>query len=172
MGPRFPAFGAALWQRRLAGERPRAVALLVGGSWRLPEWWPPQLPRVAVRAAPWHEPTAPHHDWRVIAGCNVFAFDQRSDAERVTGPDGWDSWLWLLAAVQAFAHGVAMFSETLQLIDPRDRKKAAPVIDPRDRFASERWLGIYAFLHVRYEGTRRVWPPWWPYGEELRGVGP
>lgn len=51
---RFPAYGRALWERRLAGERPRVVCLLVGDRWRRPKWIPGEIPRLAVKTAPWH----------------------------------------------------------------------------------------------------------------------
>ena len=33
---RFPAYGKNLWDRRLLGERPRVVLLLVGNRWKIP----------------------------------------------------------------------------------------------------------------------------------------
>jgi hypothetical protein len=52
---RFPAYGNSLWQRRLMGERPRVVALLVGGFWRMPKWLSADIPRVAVKTASWSD---------------------------------------------------------------------------------------------------------------------
>lgn len=157
MASRFPAYGARLWQRRLLGERTRVVALLVGESWRLPGWWPAECPRVAVRTSAWHESEGERFDWRVVAGCVVFAFDNRGPHERIETADGWDPWLWLLAGVLRYSDSVLMYTIMEKFIDPPGG------------FAAERWLDVWAFLHVRYEGTRRIWPPWWPYGEQPNG---
>ncbi len=55
---KFPAYGRSLLDRRLLGERPRVVYLLVGDRWRLPEWLPSGIPRLAVKTAPWHREMA------------------------------------------------------------------------------------------------------------------
>jgi hypothetical protein len=50
---KFPAYGRALWDRRMSGETPRVVALLVGNRWRRPDWIPGEIPLLAVKPAAW-----------------------------------------------------------------------------------------------------------------------
>jgi hypothetical protein len=228
-GLRLPAYGRALWQRRIMGERPRVVALLVGDRWRWPDWLPAEIPRLAVKTAPWHleiagapeaqkriarevvataltegtlvrepcevcgaVPAEAHHpsyekrhflavrwlcrshhaaahavlkpgfverfDWRMVAAMSVLAIDARRPEEVQLGPEDFDSWLWLLADVQRYARDVLMFTPTIEFADPPHR------------FAPERDLDVYAYLHCRYEGASQGWrwPAWWPYGDRLQ----
>ncbi len=155
---KFPAFGRALWERRLLGERPRVVALLVGNVWQMP----PSVaragvPRLAVKTGPWHIGTGPRFDWRLVADCSVLAYDVRGPDEREEGPDGWDPWLWLLADVLHFARDVQRFTPTEEFYDPPGA------------FAAERSLELFAWLNSAYidtdPGPALRWPPWWPYGD-------
>jgi hypothetical protein len=155
---RFPAYGRALFERRIAGERPRVVGLLVGNRWRRPHWLPADVPNLAVKPISWHKGArgrAEGFDWSVVRAMTVLAIDLRADQELEEGPDGWDSWLWLLAAVAAQARDVLMFTPTIEFRDP-----------PRT-LAMERDLGVYAFLGSTLDsasGDRR-WPAWWPFGD-------
>ncbi len=152
---KLPAYGRALWDRRLAGERPRVVALLVGNFWRRPAWLPTEIPRVAVKTAAWELPTAERFDWRVVASCTVLALDVRDPDEVHEGPDGWDAWLWLLAQVHRFASDILLFT-------PREL-----FCDARGAFAPERDLETYAWCGRTYVDGAVVWPPWWPYGDAV-----
>ena len=148
---KLPAYGKALWDRRLSGQRPRVVCLLVGNTWTLPKWLPAEIPRLAVKTAAWHEPAAERFDWRVVAACTVLAVDVRGPDERAENPDGWDSWLWLLGQVQTYARDVLMFTPMQD------------VIAPPDWFAAERDLEVYAWCSC----TNGAWPPWWPHGNSI-----
>jgi hypothetical protein len=152
---RFPAYGNALWDRRLSGETPRVVALLVGNFWRRPKWLPAEIPRVAVKTDPWPAPTAQRYDWRPVTACTVLALDVRDPDEVAAGPDDWDAWLWLLADVQRFARDVLLFT-------PRET-----FVDPADDFAAERDLETYAWCARTYRDGTVQWPPWWPYGAQV-----
>jgi hypothetical protein len=152
---RFPAYGNALWDRRLSGETPRVVALLVGNFWKRPKWLPAEIPRLAVKTAPWHDLRTPRNDWRVVTACTVLALDVRDPDEVTAGPDGWDSWLWLLADVQRFARDVLLFT-------PRET-----FVDPADNFAAERDLETYAWCARTHRDGAVQWPPWWPYGAQV-----
>ena len=156
---KLPAYGHALWQRRLLGERPRVCYLLVGDFWRQPKWLHlhlARIPRLAVKNAKWHEAGAERYDWRVVAEMTVLAIDVRGPDERADGPDGWDPWLWLLADVRTFARDVLLFTPMIE------------IVDPLHCFAAERDLEIYAWLNRNFdvaEGWR--WPPWWPHGDVM-----
>lgn len=154
---RFPAYGRSLWERRLMGERPRVVVLLVGERWKIPPAFAvdASLPRLAVKPAPWHLPTTERFDWRVVAACTVLAVDVRGPSEREQGPDGWDSWLWLLADVQTFARDVLRFTLTEDFDDPADW------------YAPERDLETYAWLCARYVAGIFTWPIWWPHARRI-----
>lgn len=154
---RLPAYGQSLWNRRLLGERPRVVILLVGNRWKIPAHFAgdPDLPRLAVKTAPWHEPAAERFDWRVVASCTVLAVDVRGPVEREEGPEGWDSWLWLLADVQAFARDVLRFTITEDFTDYDGQ------------FAPERDLETYAWLSSRYVDGVFTWPVWWPHKRKI-----
>ena len=116
---------------------------------------PSEIPRLAVKNAAWHEPIAERFDWRVVAACTVLAIDTRLPGERASGPDDWDSWLWLLADVQKYARDVLLFTPTMDFVDPPNG------------FAAERCLEVYAWCNGRYVDGVRQWPPWWPYGETI-----
>lgn len=148
---KLPAYGKALWDRRLSGQRPRVVCLLVGNFWKLPKWLPAEIPRLAVKTAPWHEPTGERFDWRVVSAMTVLAVDVRGPDERAEGPDGWDPWFWLLAQVQTYARDVLMFTPMQD------------VVDPPDWFAAERDLEVFAWC----SRERGAWPPWWPHGDTI-----
>lgn len=152
---RFPAYGKALDAKRRFGHRPRVVALLVGDDWRRPKWLPADIPRLAVKNGAWHEPRSERFDWCVVAACSVLSIDTRLPGERASGPEDWDSWLWLLADVQRFAREVLLFTPTLDFVDPQDG------------FAAERCLEIYAWCNGRYHDGQFRWPPWWPYGDRV-----
>ena len=158
---RFPAYGRALLERRLAGERPRVVALLVGADWRRPRWLPAEIPHLAVKPAPWHLPIVAARgarelvDWSVVRGMTVLALDARAADEIEEGPDRWDSWLWLLAAVQEQARDVWMFTPTIEFTDSPSA------------WAIERDLSLYAYLGRSIEGRTWRWPVWWPCEERL-----
>lgn len=142
---KFPAYGRALWNRRLLGARPRVVALLVGDDWSQPKWIPAaaKIPRLAVKNAAWHESGAERFDWRVVAACSVLAIDRRLPGERARSGE-WDSWFWLLADVQRYAQEIIMFTPV------------EPFIDPPGGWALERYLDVYAWC------VRAQRPPWWP----------
>lgn len=151
---KLPAYGRAMWDRRIAGERIRVVALLVGDRWQAPKWLPAEIPRVAVKNAAWNEGTE-RFDWRVVAACTVLAIDNRGPGERIAGPDGWDAWFWLLAQVQQFA---------------RDVLRWTPVEDFRDPpggFDPERTLETFAWCESRLIDGVRQWPVWWPHGNHI-----
>ena len=154
---KFPGFGRDLWQRRLNGERPRVVQLLVGEHWRSPKWMPRSIPRLAVKTEAWHDPYTERREWRVVAGMTVLAIDVRLQDERVEGPDGWDAWLWLLADVQRHARDVLLFTPTIDLVDPPGR------------FAPERDLETYAWLNRSLDPVTKswTWPAWWPHEDEI-----
>ena len=154
---RFPAYGNALWQRRLLGARPRVVCLLVGDYWRLPKWLPAGVPRLAVKTEPWHQKTATRYDWRLVAGMTTLAVDVRGPDERAETEDGWDSWFWLLAEVQAYAREVLLFTPMIEFIEPPDR------------LAPERTLETYAWLNRTFEAEVQAWswPPWWSHGSAI-----
>lgn len=152
---RFPAYGKRLWDRRLSGERPRVVALLVGDFWKAPKWLPAAIPRLAVKNAAWHLPTVERYDWRLVTACSVLAIDLRLPGEPISGPDEWDAWFWLLADVQQFARDV-------QLLTPR-----LDFEDPPDAFAAERDLATYAWCNRSFKHDSAGWPPWWPYGDTI-----
>lgn len=154
---RFPAYGQSLWQRRLLGERPRVVVLLVGNRWKIPAEFAgdPSVPRLAVKTAPWHLPTTERYDWRVVTACTVLAVDTRGPDEREVGPDDWDPWLWLLAEVQRFARDVLRFTITEHFVD----------FDKQ--FAPERDLETYAWLCSRYVDGVFTWPTWWPHARRV-----
>jgi hypothetical protein len=167
---RFPAYGNKLWQRRLLGERPRVVILLVGNFWRCPPAFAadPEIPRLAVKTSPWHLPTGDRFDWRLVAACTVLAVDVRGPDERAEGPDGWDPgtfwdpWLWLLADVQRYARDVLRFTITEEFRDPRNA------------FSAQRDLECHAWCSRVYRRhaldpsqSTWEWPPWWPYGADI-----
>ncbi len=154
---RFPAYGNALWQRRLLNERPRCAQLLVGNFWRKNRWIPGDIPRLAVKTSPWHTPRGEQFDWRVIAGMHVVAIDVRDADEREEGADHWDAWLWLLAEVQRFASSVLMQTPTIAL--PDWGGQIPPEAD----------LETYAFVNRTPNADLRTWdwPPWWPYGDTI-----
>jgi hypothetical protein len=152
---KLPAYGRKLWDRRLSGERPRVVALLVGDFWKAPPWLPAEIPRLAVKTDAWYTPAAERFDWRVVAACTVLAIDQRLQDERAAGPDDWDAWLWLLVDVQRFARDVLLFTP------------AEDFADLPQMFAPERDLETYAWCGRTYAGGSLQWPPWWPYGETI-----
>jgi len=152
---RFPAYGNALWQRRLLGERLRVVCLMVGDFWKLPKWIPVAAPKLAVKTEPWHQPTASRYDWRLVVDCTVLAVDVRGPDEREETSDGWDPWLWLLADVQRYARDVKMFTPMMEFHDPPDR------------FAAERDLEVYAWCERRFIDGIETWPPWWPYNSDI-----
>lgn len=149
---KFPAYGRALFNRRLLGERVRVVALLVGDDWRRPERLPAGIPFVAVKNGAWHEPFAPRFDWRPVVACSVLAFDRRRQGERAMCGE-WDSWLWLLAEVQREARDVLLFTPDLDFVDPPTG------------FAVERYLDIYAWCSRLVVDGEFHYPPWWPYGD-------
>lgn len=149
---KFPAYGRKLWDRRLSGERPRVVPLLVGNYWRRPKWLPAELPYLAVKTAEWHLPAAERLDWRVVTACTVIAIDVRDPDEVQLAPGDWDAWLWLLADVQRYARDVLMLTTREQFADPRGA------------LAAERDLETYAWCNRTYVDGAVVWPPWWPYG--------
>lgn len=157
---RFPAFGNALWQRRLLGERLRVVILLVGNRWKMPVEFElahtqAEIPRIAVKTAPWHKGTDAY-DWCLVAACTVLAVDTRGPDEREQGPEAWDSWLWLLADVQRFARDVIMFTI------------AEEFRDQTDRWAPERYLDNYAWCYRDNAGRAdERWPIWWPHGRRI-----
>jgi hypothetical protein len=155
---RFPAYGRALYERRMAGERPRVVALLVGSRWQRPSWLPAEIPHLAVKPARWQVASRKREDvrWDVVRGMTVLAIDLREEeAIEVEGPGGWDVWLWLLAAVQRHARDVLLFTPRIEFTDP----PAA--------LACERDLGIYAFVCSTLDASgKRCWPPWWPFGDD------
>ena len=151
---RFPAYGRALWDRRLSGERPRVIALLVGDFWKRPKWLPTEIPRLAVKNAAWHLP-AERFDWRLVTACTVLAIDVRGPDEVIEGPDGWDSWLWLLADVQRYARDVLLMTHREEFHDPDAG------------FAPERDLEVYAWCSRSYESGLASWPPWWPYEDAV-----
>jgi hypothetical protein len=148
---RFPAYGNALWDRRLSGETPRVVALMVGNFWKRPKWLPAEIPRLAVKTAPWHR-AAEAYDWRPVTHCTVLAIDVRDPDEVELGAGEWDAWLWLLVHVQRYARDVLLFGPRVE------------VMDPLDDFAAERDLETLAWCSRQYRGGIVVWPPWWPYG--------
>lgn len=152
---KFPAYGRRLWDRRLSGQTPRVVCLLVGDRWTVPKWMPADVPRVAVKNAAWHDPLAERLDWRVVAACTVLAIDLRLPGERASGPEQWDSWLWLLADVQRYARDVLMFTP------------AETFRDPPNAFAAERCLEVYAWCSRAFIDGAWRWPPWWPYGDAI-----
>lgn len=154
---RLPAYGQSLWNRRLMGERPRVVCLLVGNRWKMPPAFAgdPDLPRLAVKTAPWHRPDAERFDWRVVAGCSVLAVDVRGPDEREEGPGEWDAWLWLLADVVRFASDVQRFTITEEFADCDGM------------FAPERDLETYAWLSSRYVEGVFTWPEWWPHARRI-----
>jgi hypothetical protein len=155
MSGRFPAYGNALWRRRRIGDRPRVAYLLVGNYWRAPKWMPGEIPRLAVKTAPWHDGRAERFDWRAVAAMTVLAIDVRGPDEREDGPDSWDPWLWLLADVQLYARDVILFTPTIEFKDPPEA------------WAPERILETYAWLNRRFGSIagRWEWPPWWPHGD-------
>lgn len=141
----------------MMGERIRVVLLLVGDRWKIPQEFAgdASLPRLAVKTAPWHLPDAERFDWRLVAACTVLAIDVRAADEREEGPDGWDSWLWLLADVQSFARDVLRFPVT-EVFD-----------DPPGAFAPERALETYAWLCSTYVQGVFTWPVWWPHARRI-----
>jgi hypothetical protein len=149
---KFPAYGCKFWDRRLSGATPRVVALLVGNFWKRPKWLPAEIPKLAVKTAEWHDRKAERYDWRLVTACTVLAIDVRDADEVAEGPDGWDSWLWLLADVQHYARDVLLFT-------PRETFN-----DPADAFAAERDLEVYAWCARQASDGKSFWPPWWPYG--------
>lgn len=154
---RLPPYGRALFNARMAGERPRVVQLLVGEFWKSPKWMPPEIPRLAVKTARWDDEAAERFEWRVVADMTVFAIDVRLPDERVETRDGWDPWLWLLADVQRYARDVLMFTPMIEFATPKDM------------FAPERALDCYAWCARDWDlATRKwKWPRWWPYGERF-----
>lgn len=153
---RFPAFGRALWHRRISGEQPRIACLLVGGYWRRPYWIPEDIPLLAVKTEPWHLRSSSLY-WRVVSDMTVLAVDARREHEVETGPEDWDAWFWLLADVQRYAPRVLMFTPTIEFNDPPDR------------MAFERDLNVFAYCSCSLDRAngRWRWPPWWPYGDRL-----
>lgn len=151
---KFPAYGRLLWERRLLGQRPRVVALLIGDDWRRPRWVSAEIPLLAVKNAAWHEPGAPRFDWRLVVSCDVLAIDRRLPGERACCGE-WDSWFWLLAEVQRFAADVVMYT-------PSESFNDRP-----DRLAPERVLEVYAWCSRRYERGVCRWPPWWPFENRI-----
>lgn len=99
-------------------------------------------------------------DWRVVVAMTVLAIDLRSADEVERGPDGWDSWLWMLADIQAFAREVLMFTRTIEFHDPPGH------------FAMERDVALYAWLNrsPMDRGGARAWPPWWPHGDRQPAI--
>ena len=97
---------------------------------------------------------AERFDWRVVAACSVLAIDQRLPGRTHRGPDGWDSWLWLLADVQRFARDV------LRVHAGED------FTDRPQMFAPERDLEVYAWCGRTFDDGW-TWPPWWPYGDAV-----
>jgi len=154
---KLPAYGKALWQRRLLNERPRVAQLVIGNFWRKKIWLKADIPRLAVKTSPWHTDRGERYDWRVVAGMDVIAIDVRDADEREAGVDGWDAWLWLLAEVQRYAAAVWMVSPTIALPNPQEP------------FSPEADLEVYAFLNqvIDRESKTRRWPPWWPYGDDI-----
>lgn len=152
---KFPAYGRALWDRRMSGATPRVVALLVGDFWKRPPWLPADIPRLAVKTAPWHDLRTPRFDWRVVAACTVLAIDVRDPDEVQLGADDWDAWLWLLADVQRYARDVLLFTVREQFAD-------SPTA-----FAAERDLEVYAWCARQTSDGAATWPPWWPYGSAV-----
>lgn len=158
---KFPAYGNAFWQRRLLGDRPRVVCLMVGDRWKLPKWLPVDVPKLAVKTEPWHQPSATRYDWRLVGlkpqrhAMTVLAVDVRGPDEREETSDGWDPWLWLLADVQRYARDVLLFTPMIAFHDPPGR------------FAPERWLETYAWLTRSPTADGWQWPPWWPYGDSM-----
>jgi hypothetical protein len=158
---KLPAFGKSLWDRRMMGESIRVICLLVGNTWKLPKGFaiPPEVPKLAVKTASWHLPTAERYDWRVVGSrprCiapTVLAVDTRGPDEREAGPDDWDPWLWLLSDVQRYARDVLRFTITEEFHDQRTH------------FAAERDLACFAWLCGEWKEGVRGWPPWWPYGD-------
>lgn len=155
---KFPAYGVGLWNKRLMGERIRVVALMVGNRWKLPKQYPipADVPKLAVKTAPWHTLKAERYDWRLVVDCTVLAFDTRGPDEREEGTDDWDPWLWLLADAQRYARDVLLFTPTIEFHDPKGG------------FAPERDLGTYAWCNCSWVDGVRVYPPWWPYGSTIR----
>lgn len=144
----------------MAGERPRVVGLLVGSAWRRPHWLPADVPNLAVKPASWHTKTRMRADdvnWSVVRAMTVLAIDLRTDGEVEEGPEGWDSWLWLLVAVAEHARDVLMFTPTIEFADPPTA------------LAMERELGVYAFVCSTLDPTSGVrrWPVWWHFGDRL-----
>ena len=157
---RFPAYGNAFWQRRLLGARPRVVMLLVGNRWKIPPDFgrahaQADIPRIAVKTAPWHLPTTERYDWRLVVDCTVLAIDVRGPDEREAGPEGWDPWLWLLSDVQNFARDVILFTITEEFHDQSYM------------WAPERTLEVYAWCHHTYVQGAFTWPIWWPHGRRI-----
>jgi hypothetical protein len=154
---KLPAYGKALWQRRLLNERPRVAQLIVGNFWRKNLWIKSDIPRLAVKTTPWHTPQGERYDWRVVAGMDVIAIDARDADEREAGPGGWDAWLWLLAEVHRYATAVWMVTPTIALPNPQD-----PLSPEAD-------LEVYAFLNCAFdrESNEFSWPPWWPYADAI-----
>lgn len=131
------------------------IALMVGERWKLPHWVPADVPKLAVKTAPWHDPKTSRFDWRVVAACTVLAIDVRGPDERADGPEGWDPWLWLLAQVQAYARDVQRFTITEEFHDPTTM------------LAPERELETYAWLCSRYVDGVFTWPCWWPHARRI-----
>ncbi len=155
---RLPAYGNALWQRRLLGERPRVAQLLVGNYWRKKAWIQGgDIPRLAVKTSPWHAPRGERFDWRVVAGMTVVAIDVRDADERESGPDDWDACFWLLAEIQRYARFVLLQTPTIALPPWPDR------VPP------EAYLDTYAWLNRQFDADAGgwLWPAWWPYGESI-----
>jgi hypothetical protein len=133
------------------------VALLVGNRWKMPPEiaGAPDVPRLAVKTALWHQIDTERFDWRVVAGCSVLAVDVRGPDEREKGPGDWDSWLWLLADVLRFASDVQRFTIT------------ETFTDYDGMFAPERDLETYAWLSSRWVDGTFAWPEWWPHARRI-----